>query len=78
VLEMGPMDRAIERIVDAYVRLQNRKALEDLRTHRQGLLSDLKRRSNLVYDVSGPIRELENELAVINAGLEKLNRSHGA
>jgi len=43
------MDKAIEQIVDAYVRLQNRKALEDLRTHRQGLLSDLKGRSDLVY-----------------------------
>jgi hypothetical protein len=49
----GPMDKAIEQIVDAYVRLQNRKALEDLRTHRQRLLSDLKGRSDSVYDVSG-------------------------
>jgi hypothetical protein len=40
------MDKAIEQIVDAYVRLQNRKALEDLRTHRQGLLSDLKGRTS--------------------------------
>jgi hypothetical protein len=75
---MGPMDKAIERIVDAYVRLQNRKALEDLRTHRQRLLSDLKSRSDLVYDVSGPVRLLEDELAVIDAGLERLNRSHCA
>jgi hypothetical protein len=36
------MDKPIEQIVDAYVRLQNWKALEDLRTHRQRLLSDLK------------------------------------
>ena len=72
------MDKAIERIVDAYVRLRNRKALEDMRTHRQGLLSDLKNRSDLVYDVSGPIRELEDDLAIIDAGLERLNRSHGA
>jgi len=43
------MDKAIEQIVDAYVRLQNRRALEDLRTHRQRLLSDLKGRSDLVY-----------------------------
>jgi hypothetical protein len=70
---MGPMDKAIERIVDAYVRLQNRKALEDLRTHRQGLLSDLKSRSNSVYDLSGPIRELEDDLAIIDAGLQRLS-----
>jgi hypothetical protein len=70
---MGSMDKDIERIVDAYVRLKNRKALEDLRTHRQGLLSDLKSRSDLVYDVSGPIRQLEDELAVIDAGLQRLS-----
>ena len=38
------MDKAIKQIVDAYVRLQNWNALEDLRTLRQGLLSDLKGR----------------------------------
>jgi hypothetical protein len=67
------MDKAIELIVDAYVRLQNRKALEDLRAHRRGLLADLKGRSGSVYDLSGPIRQLEDELAVIDAGLQRLS-----
>jgi hypothetical protein len=67
------MNKAIEQIVDAYIRLQNRKALEDLRAHRQGLLSDLKGRSDSVYDVSGPSRQLEDELAIIDAGLQKLS-----
>jgi hypothetical protein len=55
------MDTAIEQIIDAYVRLQNRKALEDLRTLRQGLLSDLKGRSDSAYDVSGAMRQLGDE-----------------
>src|SRR5690242_15818957 len=50
---MWLMDKAIELIVDAYVRLQNRKALEDLRTHRRRLLADLKGRSSSIYDLSG-------------------------
>jgi hypothetical protein len=70
---MWLMDKAIELIVDAYVRLQNRKALEDLRTHRRRLLADLKGRSSSVYDLSGPIRQLEDELAVIDAGLQRLS-----
>jgi hypothetical protein len=71
--QYGPMDKPIEQIVDAYVRLQNWKALEDLRTHRRRLLSDLKGRTDSVYDVSGAIRQLEDELAVIEAGLQKLS-----
>lgn len=67
------MDKAIEQIVDAYVRLQNRRALEDLRTHRQRLLSDLKGRSDWFINVSSAIRRLEDELALIAAGLQKLS-----
>lgn len=43
------MTKAIEHIVDAYVRLGNRPALEDLRTHRQKLAVDLKGRSGPYY-----------------------------
>jgi hypothetical protein len=59
------MDKAIEQIVDPYVRLQNRKALEDLRSRRRGLLSDLKGRSDSVYGMGGATRQLDDELAVI-------------
>jgi len=67
------MDKAIKQIVDAYVRLQNWNALEDLRTLRQVLLSDLKGRSDSAYDVNGAVRQLDDELAVIEAGLQKLS-----
>jgi hypothetical protein len=65
------MEKAIERIVDTYVRLNNRAGLEDLRMHRERLATDLKGRSN--YDFSLPIGQIDSEIAVIDAGLHKLN-----
>jgi hypothetical protein len=67
---------AIDRIVDAYVRLNNSRGLQDLRMHRQRLVGDLRIRTG--YDFSLPIGQLEEEIAVIEVGLEKLNRSHSA
>jgi hypothetical protein len=68
------MSKAIEQIVDAYVRLGNRRALEDLRTHRQKLAVDLKGRAG--YDFSLPIDQVEQELAAIEAGLVRLSDTH--
>jgi hypothetical protein len=64
------MPTAIEQIVDAYVRLGNRRALEDLSAHRQRLVDDLRGKAGL--DVSTLVRQIEEEIAVIDAGLEKL------
>ena len=68
----GAMKTAIEQIADVYIRLNNRRALEDLRMHRQRLAVDLKLRTG--YDFSSPIGQIEDEIAVIEAGLERLNR----
>jgi uncharacterized small protein (DUF1192 family) len=65
------MSEAIQQIVDAYVRLNNRRALEDLRMHRQRMAVDLKSRTG--FDLSLPIRQIDEEIAVIEAGLERLN-----
>jgi hypothetical protein len=70
------MSKAIEQIVDAYVRLGNRPALDDLRTHRQKLAVDLKGRSG--YDFSLPIGQIDEEIAVIEAGLDRLNAAQSA
>jgi hypothetical protein len=71
------MKRAIEQIADVYIRQNNRRALEDLRMHRQRLAVDLKLRTG--YDFSSPIGQIEEEIAVIEAGLERLRRApHGA
>jgi hypothetical protein len=61
---------AIEQIVDAYVRLKNIQALEDLRMHRQRLVRDLKGTTG--YDVRFPMNQMEQDIAVIEAGLAKL------
>jgi hypothetical protein len=66
------MSKAMEQIVNAYVRLNNRRGLEDhLRMHRQKLAVDLKGRVG--DDFSLPIGQIDQELAVIEAGLDKLN-----
>ena len=66
------MSEAIERIVGAYVELKNRKALQDMKAHRHRLATEIKAlRSTL--DLSLPIKQLEDDIAVIDAGLAKLN-----
>jgi hypothetical protein len=71
VMRRTTMSEAIERIVDAYVRFNNRRALEDLMLHRQRLAIDLKSRTG--FDFSLPIRQVDEEIAVIEAGLERLS-----
>jgi hypothetical protein len=63
---------AIEGIVDAYVKLGDRRILEDLRMHRRKLSLDLKGRRGS-YDFSLLLGQIDEEIAVIEAGLERLN-----
>ncbi len=64
------MPSAIEQIVDVYVRLKNRRGLDELMMHRQRLAVDLKSRSG--YDFSLPIGQIDEEIAIIEAGLRRL------
>ena len=57
---------------DTYVKLRARKALEDLKAHRQRLASELKS-INTVLDLSSSIKLIEDEIAVVEAGLVKLD-----
>jgi hypothetical protein len=66
------LTKAIEGIVDAYVKLGDRRALEDLRMHRRRLAIDLNGRSG-PYDFSRPLGQINEEIAAIEAGLERLN-----
>jgi hypothetical protein len=68
------LTKAIEGIVDAYVMLGDRQALEDLRMHRRKLALDLKGRRGS-YDFSLPLGQIDEEIAIIEAGLERLNKS---
>jgi hypothetical protein len=70
------MPSAIEQIVDTYVRLKNRRGLEGLMMHRQRLAVDLKGRSG--YDYSLPIRQIDEEISVIEAGLNRLRAMSAA
>jgi hypothetical protein len=65
------MATAMKLIVKAYIRLRNRRALEEMLLHRERLVVDLNsRRSD--FDVSGPIHQLDEDIAAIKAGLADL------
>jgi hypothetical protein len=70
------MPNAIEQIVDAYVRLKNRRGLDQLMMHRQRLAVDLKSRSG--YDFSLPISQIEEEIAIIEAGFSRLEAENSS
>jgi hypothetical protein len=70
------MPSAIEQIVDAYVRLNNRRALEELMRHRQRLAIDLNARSGPGF--GAPIRQVNDDIAVIGSGLAKLDSEAAA
>ena len=62
------MPSAIEQIVNVFVSLGNRRRLEDMKLQRERAVIELQSQ----LGVSLPIRQLEGEIAVIDAGLEKL------
>ena len=62
------MEPAIKKIVDTYVKLGNRRAIEDLLMHRRRLSIDLRGRSG--YDYSRPIAQIEEEIRLIAAALQ--------
>jgi capsule polysaccharide export protein KpsE/RkpR len=68
------MSNALEKIVTTYVQLNDSRALGDLRKYRQELAILLKAQRSL--DFSLLIGQIDAEIAVIEAGLDKLR--HGA
>ena len=66
------MSEAMQMIVNGYVRVGGRKNLEDLRAHRDRLLSEL-RSLNRAVDPTSMIRLLEREIEIIDDGLAKLS-----
>ena len=62
------MEPAIKKIVDTYVRLKNRRAIEDLLIHRRRLAIDLKSRKG--YDFSRSIAQVDEEITIIEAALD--------
>jgi hypothetical protein len=66
------MSDAMRSIVDAYVALNDREALERLQEHRQRLKRDLQVKSGEWFDVSRSTKALDDELNIIEAGLARL------
>ena len=67
------MSNAVEKIVDTYVQLNDHQALGDLRRYRQELAVLLKAQTGL--DFSLLIGQIDAEIAVIEAGFDKLANS---
>jgi hypothetical protein len=68
------MSNAVEKIVDTYVQLNDRHALGDLRTYRQKLAILLRAQTGLNFGLL--IGQINEEIAVIEAGLARLNPGH--
>jgi hypothetical protein len=63
------MEPAIKKIVDTYLRLGNRRAIEDLLMHRRRLSIDLGGRTG--YDYSRPIAQIDEEIRIIADALRQ-------
>ena len=68
------MPLAISLIVDGYVRLGDREALETLRAHRVEILESTRAVAEL--DITRMIATLNADIEVIDAGLSRLNALH--
>lgn len=64
------MSRSVELIVEGYVRLNDREALEDILAHRQDLLRQLVAVTGV--DPQRSIAQLSEEITIIEAGLATL------
>ena len=64
------MEPAIKKIVDTYVKLGNRRAVEGLLMHRRRLSIDLRGRGG-GYDFSRPIEQIDEEIRIIATALQR-------
>jgi len=69
------MSHAIKLIVDGYVRLNDHQALRDVLGHRQQIGKRLRETPRSWVDLSTSIQQIDEEIAVIEAGLETLRNS---
>ena len=66
------MSNAMKLIVDALVRLNDRKGLDEMRQHRQRLRGILQEKAGGCFDVSRAIEVYDNDIAALEAGLARL------
>jgi hypothetical protein len=65
------MSGAIELIVEGYVSLKDRKALDELRIQRRKLIADLDACTGI--DCTSTIQQIEEDIVAIEAGLARLD-----
>jgi len=66
------MSVAVKLIVDGFVRLRDRRALETMREHRQRLRKSLQERVGGCFDVSRSIELCDDDIVIVEAGLARL------
>ena len=66
------MSSAVRSIVEIYVNLKDRKAIEELRDHRHKLRSRLVDQSNGWFDTSHLMGVIDGDLRAIEAALSRL------
>ncbi|UPJ40025.1 hypothetical protein IVB40_22135 [Bradyrhizobium sp. 40] len=66
----------MELIVASYVKVRDRRALTDLLAHRRKVLAELQAVSGI--NPENAVRAIQDELAVIEAGLEELKPPPGS
>ena len=67
------MSHAIELIVEGYLNLKDRTALEDLRAHRLRLRKQLEERPPGGIDAGPVMQTLDEDLGVIEAAIHRLH-----
>jgi hypothetical protein len=70
------VSKAIELIVASYVKVRDRRALTDLLAHRRKVLAQLQAVSGI--NPENAVNAIQEELAVIEAGLEELKPPPGS
>jgi len=66
------MSDAVKLIVDTYVELKDRLALEEMREHRQRLRRSLQEKAGGPFDVSQSIRLCDQDIEAVEVGLATL------
>ncbi len=66
------MSEAVKLIVDAYVGLKDRQALEEIREHRRRMRKRLQEKAGDAFDMSKFIRTCDEEIEIVESGLGRL------
>ncbi|QOG23375.1 MULTISPECIES: hypothetical protein [Bradyrhizobium] len=70
------MSKAMELIVAGYVTARDERALSELLAHRRKMFDDLRGISSV--DAAKAIQDVQDELAIIEAGMEQLKPPPGS